>query len=917
MASMRDKTNRSSTPGSAAPSTEEVRRLIAVGKCKQAVELAKDLYKLAASAENQSLLVDAYISRIAQFQAKGAAEDAQVLLNLVHQRFPNYRQRLETLRNASAAASGDIAELLAPLALPNISEETRQSLELAIYGQLIDLPALADCPTLPAEHPLRLAAGAVNKVFALVTSAAVTDEQIALPQVSRHSPLSAWKMLIRAIAAFYRGETEACQHSLATIPPEAAVYRLVPVLRGVLEGKTSGTGAAAALQMRLGDQAVSLRKSLEQIDAAFAETNLRALNAAMRDASRISEMVSHEFHLRLLRQLAARCLFHDLPMAVGRPVWSKCPMNAEFWRTIAATEDARAPHLAPVFWHRFVVHAVAEGLFADKSMQVAVVYLHAAEGIIRGQPEIEQLRQLQKNAAATELLSMYYAGQPSEITALMPRDESAVIRKVLDPHWLFESAAAASPDEQTFEKWWAWGQQIKAPDKQQQHIATLWHRMLPKSARPLLLLAALAEDRNALAMALDFLQKAQALDAMNPQVRRARIRLLLATLWRHGKAKKPHLVSADIAELEGLPAMGEGDRASYIWVLRCLCCELEQDAHGKAQAVQKVAERFGPMTGRVLLESAATMAGLPLSTLWPLPDHSHPTDAQAVAQAHARASRLAHDIGLRVLIPETWFPLQFSLLSGKDCPLSNADVLLFGNMAVDQKDWPVGYVASTIGLARTTGAMAARFLLLRAHCLAAVSTGRTEQCLRAAMELAQQAHDVELAETLRIVANAGGHWRRISLAPLGEELLQQVLKAEREASVYPSRQAAADKSQVITQDVTHLFPRRPSVPTSSLYDDDLDDEDDEEEEEEDAYDDEFGGFGGGRFDDMPELKYFPKEALPILMRLLTKHGTTLDLDELTRRDPKALAELRNLLGQRAARTPKPGQRRQQKKERNR
>lgn len=910
--------NRSFVQGPAGSSADEVRRLLAVGKCKQAVEMAKDVCRLAASGENQSLLVDAYIGRIAQFQAKGALQDAQVLLNLVHDRFPAYRQRLQGLRNASAAAAGNIAEMVAPLATADVTDETRQSVESAIHRQLVDLSALADCCTLPTEHPLRVAAQAVWKAFVAATSGAVSDQQIALPEVSRRSPLAGWKMLIRAIAALHRGEAEACQRALAAIPADAAVYRLVPVLRGVLEGKPAGSGAAAVLQMRLGGNTVSVRKCLERVDAAFEGTDLRALKAAMWDAARASETVSQEFHLRLLRQLAARCILHDVPMQAARSAWRRCPRNAEFWRAIAAANDHRAPELSPVFWQRFVVHAVDEGLFAEESIQVAVVYLHAAEQLIHIMSDSEELGGWQDRVAGVGLLSDYYDDQPPEIAAMRPRDECAVIRKALDPHWLFESAATACPDQPTFEKWWAWAQQSDVPDKQRQYIATVWHRMLPQSAKPLLLLSSLAENRDALTMALGFLCQAEAIDAINPEVRRARIRLLLATLWRHAKAKKPHLVRKDIAALEALPAMGEGDRASYLWVLRCVCCELERDVQGKAEAAQKVAERFGPMAGMVLLQSAENMAHLPGSTQWPLPDHTCPNDAREVARAYTRAFRTGQDMGLGSFVPATWLPLMFSLLTVKDCPLSNDDVLLFGNLALGKShSLASAYAASAIGLSRTTGAMAARFLLLRAQSLGDRSFGRVGQCLRAAMELAQQAHDVELMEKVRIAANPGVQWRRITLTPLGEDLLQQVLKAEREASVYPTYDDDLEKSQVIADDPMPLFPTLPSLPSSGFDDDEGLPEYGEDEEEEDADDDPLGGFDEAEFDELSEqMRGLPREAIPLMMRLLIEHGTS-DLDELAKHDPKTVARLRAIMAGYAGPAGTGGRNRRKKKARRR
>src|SRR5687768_8757777 len=59
---------------------QQVTRLIAAGKCKQAVELAKEEHKRRNTPESQRLLVDAYVSRIEQFRSKGAAEDARTLL---------------------------------------------------------------------------------------------------------------------------------------------------------------------------------------------------------------------------------------------------------------------------------------------------------------------------------------------------------------------------------------------------------------------------------------------------------------------------------------------------------------------------------------------------------------------------------------------------------------------------------------------------------------------------------------------------------------------------------------------------------------------------------------------------------------------------------------------------------------------
>src|SRR5438309_318898 len=80
--------------------------------------------------------------------------------------------------------------------------------------------ALAECAALPAEHPLRTAASALQRAFLAVTEGPVGEAALELPEVSRRSPLAPWKLLVRAIACFYRGEDDACRRYLEAIHSE-------------------------------------------------------------------------------------------------------------------------------------------------------------------------------------------------------------------------------------------------------------------------------------------------------------------------------------------------------------------------------------------------------------------------------------------------------------------------------------------------------------------------------------------------------------------------------------------------------------------------------------------------------------------------------------------------------------------------
>ena len=229
----------------------QVQRLLTAGKNKQAVELAKEHHKRTNTADSQSLLVQAYLARIEQFNSKGMAQEAQTLLSLVQQRFPNERHRLAGLEIQTAASSGRVSDLLRPLASEQTPPETRAVIETAIARQVTDLPSLAASETLPPEHPLRIGAAAIWKAFLAVRSGPVTDEQIALPEISRRSPLAAWKMLIRAIALYYRQDDAGCRRSLDAIPPESAVAHAAATVRGLVDRiKTRGGRCQRALCAR-------------------------------------------------------------------------------------------------------------------------------------------------------------------------------------------------------------------------------------------------------------------------------------------------------------------------------------------------------------------------------------------------------------------------------------------------------------------------------------------------------------------------------------------------------------------------------------------------------------------------------------------------------------------------------------------
>src|SRR5438309_10180255 len=74
-----------------------VRQLAANGKHKAALDKAKEIHKSYGTAASEALLVEAYLARIQSLQAQNLALEAKALTDLVRERYPAARARLDEL----------------------------------------------------------------------------------------------------------------------------------------------------------------------------------------------------------------------------------------------------------------------------------------------------------------------------------------------------------------------------------------------------------------------------------------------------------------------------------------------------------------------------------------------------------------------------------------------------------------------------------------------------------------------------------------------------------------------------------------------------------------------------------------------------------------------------------------------------
>ena len=894
----------------------EVQRLIAADKSKQAVELAKDEHKRRNTPDSERLLVDAYLARIRQFQDKGAAEDARTLLKLVRERFPAHAQRLADLERQTAAMSGNISELVSPLARPDLPDEARNAIETAIRQQIVNLGELAGTPVLPDEHPLKKAAGAVWSAFHAVTQGPVTDEQIALPEVSRRSPLAGWKMLIRAIAAFHQHDDEGCRRAMQGIPEDSAAAKLASILIAMLEGRSPGKGFAGALHSRVGGDDQALRKALEHVEQAIRDHDDWRLRKVLNEALSACVAARPEMVEHLRQQMIGRCVLESAPMELLHSVFMDARKDAQFWRLVARAADksGNSP-VAAFYWERFVRHAIHERLIQPGSLEEATVWLHIARMVARIDPNrlADEIYALQ----CGQPLAGYYSGQPPEIAALKPPSNAQIAGTIYNVGQLYERVSQLDPDPQTFAEWWTWAVNRQMSNRDKETIAQTWHRLLPQDPQPLLRLSALAEERNALKLALKHLSAAEPIDALNPAVRKARLRLTLATAWRHFKDRKPHLVEQDLADLDALPAMREGDRPALLSALRAAWHAMRQDKPAAQQAADALVGQSGPLMAGAVLDAVQRRTAI-MGLAWPVIPGVALPEPRAVAETTARAIRLAEDVDLTIFLFQKWDTLVDQVLRQTPCPLSHSDLLAIGRGAISRQELKTAYQASTAGLALAIGPAAARFFLLRSRALPPYAHRRAKQCLRAAMDLAQQANDPDLmAEISAAIDRQMVTFRRPGSQRLGDELLADVMKQERLARTFPANVTEADKHLVAIDPEPSLFTQ------SGQYDDEYDDEYDEDEDEDydgndyeddELEDDEFDGPLDG-VDDIssmlgamsPEMlkdlakqmklpKGLPPAVVPILLKMVAKYGRPMGPDELAATDPALARELADVMG---------------------
>jgi hypothetical protein len=761
------------------------RELIAGRHSKAAVEVAKELHKRYATPESESLLIEAYESRIRDLLKQRMSREAKALLNLVCERFPSARNRLEEMQFEVRTGEGDLDELVGPLQDPNLAPAVREKIEAAIRQRVYDLPALAKVSSLPGTHPLREGAAALFAAMQAVTRGPVEDAVLLLPELSRRSPLASWKALVNAIASFYRGNGEACKKWLEAITPDSLPARLIPPMQAMLAAAPGSAFHPAALKLMLsvGLGRELLRPALACLEQAMVMGKKKPILNAAREAITLCRQYCPDLSEKLRQHIAIRCMLLGFAVEPVRTAMGTPRQDAYFYRLMArALEGAKTyeGRADSVFaWEGFRQQALKEKWFGENSAEDGVLSLHMAQIVERIPSDLVE-EMLEDLMLEEDTLGVY-----------RPLGHGSLPRaKLLSPDTLYERACRADPHAEAFQKWLNWAK--KQRDwRVADRVAELWRQSQGQDVAPLLWLMESAERRSAYQKSLKFLEEAEQLDRVNPEVREAKLRLLVASVMRHFRERKTHLATQGIGRIE---ALRDAALAPFVSALHRVCAALNNDLEAARRHARELEIRLGsPAAAYVLQKGVLDAAVLTPADAFLQPAEITAEDGASLLVGLAKACALGDLVGVPLAIPKKWEDRLSAGFTPSDLSLDAAQVLVLGEAAMRSQAPKLAFAISAAGLARR-GADA-RVMFLRARALPLWAAERRYHCLSAALELARRERNAELAG--RLLDELQGHPRNMfglddsmdEIAredyALEPELLNQVLEEERAEKQFP------------------------------------------------------------------------------------------------------------------------------------
>lgn len=811
--------------------------LVDAGQLREAVDQAKDSVADEPTPENAAVLVDLYALRLAELADRGLDVEARALAEMVAERYLGAAARMGLPLLQLAFSSGDLGRLepIGP------DHPLRPELERQIERRLLDPRALVESPVLASDDPLRAPAEAVAAAWRAACSGPVTADQLALREVSRRSPLAAWKLAIRAIDAWVQGDQATCEAALERIPAHCPPARLAAPLRGT---PVNEAGRRLLAEAQSDGQ---LREALAAIDALEAPSQhalLDAMRAAVARCGRTAPELLPELTMRLL--VMAEALDAD-PRRIGQvlpppePTWASLRLRALMFEGMGGGEDAV---FAAAAWYHAALAAEREGLFGADSLERALIS--------------ERIADLLERVSERQLEDLSFDIAELSAGCGLPKPPLSV-----NVH--LQAAAAIDPDGPYYPRLLRRMKRAGTPWQERDPVIEAWAAARPQDPRPQLELSESAADRGAFKKALGYLDRARALGARPADLDRARGPIIGQMVLRREKQGKHHLIGKDSAQLAEL-TLDDETRQALVWLLRF--AETGSAEHPIAeQRAERLAKEVGAPTAHCLIRAYSVAARRA-----PREELAAP-EPQVAARALVQASEVLEVIDLPVAPPLGWIE---AIRDGLPA-LSGAELVRVARCAMRTdrahvSRYQLNHPSRELVFAATAEAMnrsdadLARLLFLRAEALPRSEYLRLDACLAAALALARRQGDHQLVEEiLGWIAWSEEHGECHPPPPLRDGALERVLELERDQASYAP------------------WPDLEDLVLFETLDDDLEDEDFEDGV---VPDDPFDGEFWPPIDEIPgieNLRRIIQELAPEILPELAHLDPEAQQAELTRR----------------------------------
>jgi hypothetical protein len=681
--------------------------LLDKGDTRGAVEAAKLLVREEPGAASESLAVRAYTERIKSLIAEGLGREAAAIAAIVRERFPSHVASLTSLLEDARLAAGELDWILNELR--NASEERRAALEERLLPWITDPSVIVRSSALDPSDPLARESRIVAEVFEIVTSRIASPEETApLNDIRRRSPLAPWKLLVRAIDAFYRNEEERVAPNIAAIDARSPAARGGEVLSELTTGKRKAGRSSAVERLidRISGGRATIAEQIRRIEAAEKNDDRRTLREELRALTKSFDKLSPYALEQARLALLPICGLYFEPEQIGA-LFRIGENHALMARYAAILMEASGAPFASSLWI-----TLADGFSETKEIepwQAAEIYLHALS--LGGGDDDDE----------------FVCRDPSHGHPVADTPDSAqMIEKIIASNPAPSVLARVAPYLDRLE------------NKELRRVLTAWRKSDPSAPEPLVRLLALAAKEKRYDDAVALIRKGDGMKIIDPEYGKLRLRMLLRKAEQLLATRKRGAADALLAEIARRPEDLRGDAGTYLLALQWAAA-----TPGEAGELLAELARRG-VVGEIAVAEVTGDLDMPFA----LPA-SHPSPEELLEGV---------DRGIALLGGVDRLPRHSSWLIDRtklylDRATEN-QLLAIGSAALVCRMVPLGWAVTARGL-EIGGPMLHRFLLLRAEGLLAASAEllRTWSVIDAARALAERAHDTRVMERARQLAH--------------------------------------------------------------------------------------------------------------------------------------------------------------------